>query len=284
MVCRPLVRQIEERARVQPEPMSTTAGGDHVHNPGGRVWRSLLGVVRRQGTDRGGHHQRPEHAGPGRLLGRLLGAVPQHLPDAARLPRRRRHASARRGRELRVHERVQSHVPLCTAPEHEVLRRGFARRAGRQALDRPDQEDRRTRRSGGPARQSRPGPGAGRPRDRLPPQQARRHLPVRPGHPRHVDRRPRRLPRRRPAQGRQGLRVRAVQPPVLRGGQAGRTRQERPLRRLRPAQERRGHHPLLPGLGPDGQGPQGQEDRRHLPRSRGLGHRRPQGARLPEGH
>ncbi len=48
--------------------------------------------------------------------------------------------------------------------------------------------------------------------------------------------------------GRRRRRIRPVHPPVVRGGQGGRAGPQRPLQGVRRAEERRGHHPLLPGL------------------------------------
>ncbi|CAK7282593.1 putative Cell division protein FtsI (Peptidoglycan synthetase) [Streptomyces misionensis JCM 4497] len=265
-----MVGRIEERARVQPEPIPAESRGDRVHvvrDAGGRL-RAAVRRGRRRRPDRGGHHQRPQHAGPGRRLGRLLGAVPEHLPDPPRLPQRRHHPAAGRRAELLLHRHLQPHLPLHPAQGPDVRRRRPADRAGREVLRRPHPRHRRPRRPRRTARQPRPGGHLRQPRHRLPPRQARRHLPLRPRHAGAVDRRPRRLPGPRPAQGRGRGRLGAVQARLVPGGAAGRPHPQRRLPGLRQAAERRGDHPLLPGLRRYGRGAARQEGRRHLPGAR----------------
>lgn len=209
---------IEERARVAAEPVSAELIGDRVHVPADGMRGAVLGRVRGGRPDRRGDDQRTQHPGSRRVVGRLLGTVPQRVPDTPELPRRSVGARAGRRRELPLHRRIEPHVQLHAARGDVLLGRARAGRRRRETLHRPHPEDRRGRRPRWSARQ----PGAGRDqrgaRGPLPSRQAGRHLPVRAGHPRHVDRRPRGVPGRRPARGRRDHRVGTVRTGLPRRG------------------------------------------------------------------
>ncbi|CAM5551156.1 hypothetical protein STENM327S_03579 [Streptomyces tendae] len=221
-----------------------------------------------EGPMRGGDDQRPQRARSGRVLGRLLGAVPEHLPDAAQLPQRSHRTQPDAAEQCSFTDSTNQ-VYRCALREGLTFSNGdrLDARAVKYSIDRI-KDINVNGWSGRPARQPRTGPGAERAGGGLPPQQARRHLPVRARHARHVDRRPRRLSRGRLARRQRCGGLGTVHPPVVRGRRTGRTGAQRPLRGLRRTAQRGGDHPLLQGLRRHGEGAARRRHPGDLPRPR----------------
>lgn len=213
-----------------------------------------------------GHHQRSQFPRPCRRLGRLLGAVPEHLPDPDDRLGVRHLTRARRRQELRLHRRGQQGLPLRAALRAEVLQRRAAGRRARQALLRLHHVPGGAVRPGAAAGRPRRGRDPGRAHGGLPPEETGRDVPVPVDHPRDLPRGPRRVPGCRPAPRHPGHRLGAVHPEELPAGQAGRPGQEPRLQGPGGAAQRHRHHPLLLPLRPDGRRPEGRPHRPHLPR------------------
>ena len=276
---------IEERARVQPEPRS--AASWRPSRPYPLVAGCGVLLARASSDDEEqpivvGTTSAPSTLDPGRLLGQLLGAVPQHLPDVAQLPLRGDRARAGRRRELRVHGHDRTRCTRCELREGLKFSDGHTldAKAVKYSIDRI----RRINVNGGPA-------GLLGSLDRVETQGDRDvvfHLkkpdatfPFVLATPAMsiVD------PEEYPADKlRKGDKITGSGPYTLESYEEGKRAElvrNDDYKGCGRAQERRRHHPLLPGVRRHGHGPEGQEDRRHLPRSRRRGHRRHPEATTP---
>ena len=213
---------------------------------------------------RRGDHQCAEHPGPGRGLGRLLGAVPQRLPDPAELLAPAASEPEPDAAESCEFTDSSSKVYSCTLREGLKFSNGHTldAKAVKYSIDRI----KKINVNGGPAgllgtldRMR----GEGRPRGRLPPEAS----PTRPSRcvlttPAMSIVDPEDYPADKLREDGKITGSGPVQPRLLRRGRQGRAGRERQLQGLRGPQERRRHHPLLPAVRRDGQRPQGQGDRR----------------------